>query len=310
MNMRRDSTKPKVALIAGPTASGKSSLAMRLAESVSGTIINADSAQVYRDLRVLSARPTASEERALPHRLFGYIDGAEACSAPRWADDAKTAIAKCISAGKVPILVGGTGLYHRTLLDGIAPIPDIEPAIRADVRATPTEQLYAALEQEDPQSAARLHPADTARIGRAIEVIRSTGRTIGTWRQEKSGGLAADIALSPLLLLPNRDWLYARCDSRFATMFETSAVDEVSALLKRKLDPDLPVMNAIGVPEIRDFLAGVLNKDEAIQAAAQATRRYAKRQFTWFKGQSPEEWPRVDESEYDEWLSKMVTKLQ
>ncbi|WP_116235310.1 tRNA (adenosine(37)-N6)-dimethylallyltransferase MiaA [Parasphingopyxis lamellibrachiae] len=299
----------RVALIAGPTASGKSSLAMAVADRVGGVIVNADSAQVYRDLRTVTARPDKAEEAAFPHRLFGYIDGSEACSAVRWADDAKAEIAAAHQGGKPAILVGGTGLYHRTLLEGLAPIPEIDADIRAAIRALPVADAYAALENEDPASAARLNRADSSRIARALEVVRSTGRPVDAWQREKSGGIAGDIALAPLILLPDRDWLYERCDRRFAAMFESGAVEEVEALLHRRLDPALPIMRAIGVPEIAAFLHGEMDRDAAVAAAAQATRRYAKRQYTWFANQPPGNWPRISESDYDDIDSYIVTKL-
>ncbi len=283
---------------------------MRIADKAGGVIINADSAQVYRDLRIVTARPSEAEEAALPHRLFGYFDGAEACSAARWAHDAKTAIDEAWNGGKAAILVGGTGLYHRTLLDGIAPIPDIDPAVREAVRALPVAEAYRALEAEDPEAAGRLEPTDTTRVARALEVVRATGRPIGAWRTEREGGIAEAIDLAPVIVLPDRDWLYDRCDRRFADMFESGAVEEVEALLARRLDPDLPVMRAIGVPEIAAFLAGELSRDEAVSAAAQATRRYAKRQNTWFKRQPPANWARVDESQYDEIGDEIITKLR
>lgn len=299
----------RVALIAGPTASGKSSLAMTIAKEVGGVIINADSAQVYRDLRIVTARPSAAEEAALPHRLFGYIDGNDACSAARWAHDAKAEVAAAHRGGRPAILVGGTGLYHRTLLEGLAPIPEIDRDIRAEIRALPVAEAYAALERDDPVSAARLHPADTSRIARALEVVRSSGRAIGEWQKEKTGGIAGDIALTPLILLPDRDWLYDRCDRRFADMFESGALDEVESLLQRDLDPSLPVMRAIGVPEIAAFIRAEMNRGEAIAAAAQATRRYAKRQYTWFANQPPADWPRAPETEYNILTTNIVTKL-
>lgn len=298
-----------MALIAGPTASGKSGLAVKLAQHIGGAIVNADAAQVYRDLRVLSARPSEEEEAAVPHRLFGYIDGGDACSAARWAHDAKAAIAEIGAAGGLPILVGGTGLYHRTLLEGIAPIPEIDPAIRAEVRALPVAAAYEALQRIDPDAAARLAPGDTARIARALEVVRATGRPIGVWRREKSGGIAGDIDLAPLILLPGRDWLYDRCDRRFAEMLESGAVEEVEALLARELDPDLPVMRAIGVREIAGWLAGEYGREEAIARGRLATRQYAKRQYTWFRRQPPEAWPRIDETGYDAALAAIAERL-
>jgi len=290
---------PPVALIAGPTASGKSDCAVRLALALgaqgrAATVINADSAQVYADLAVLSARPSAEEMQGVPHRLFGDWNGARACSAADWAAAARAVIAEVHAGGGVPILVGGTGLYIRTLLDGIAPVPPIDAAVREAVRALPVADAYAALQAEDPARAALLAPADAARIARALEVVRSTGRSIADWQTRKTGGIGHAIALHPLILLPDRAALYARCDARFALMLERGAIDEVRALLARQLDPALPVMRAIGVPEIAAFLRGESTLAEAETAAAQATRNYAKRQYTWFRRQPPPEWPRTD----------------
>ncbi|HEY1145092.1 MAG TPA: tRNA (adenosine(37)-N6)-dimethylallyltransferase MiaA, partial [Allosphingosinicella sp.] len=175
------SSSPRLALIAGPTASGKSALALALAERTGGVVVKADSAQVYRDLRIVSARPTPEDEARAPHRLYGYRDGAEPCSAADWAADAKAAIREIQAAGRLPILTGGTGLYIRTLLDGIAPIPPIDPAIRAEVRALTAAEGHAALVREDPHAAARIRPSDTSRIARALEVVRSTGRPLAGW---------------------------------------------------------------------------------------------------------------------------------
>lgn len=287
------SVLPPLALIAGPTASGKSALAMALADLTPSVIINTDSMQVYRDLRIVTARPSVEDEARHPHKLFGYIDGAEPCSAARWANDARAAIAEAHASGRLPILVGGTGLYIRTLLNGIAPVPDIDPAIRQAVRALPVAEAYAALTGEDAEAAARLAPADTTRVARALEVVRSSGRTLKSWQAERVGGIADQVALSPLVLLPPRDWLFARCDTRFEMMIETGR-DEVAGLLKRVLDPALPVMRAIGVPEIARFLIGDSRKDDALAAGRLATRQYAKRQYTWFSNQPPKEWKRVE----------------
>ena len=258
------------------------------------TLINMDASQVYRDLRVLSARPSEAEEAAAPHQLFGYLDGTESCSAARWAADAKAAIAESAAVGRLPILVGGTGLYLRTLLDGIAPVPEIDPQIRADIRALAVRDAYAALSREDPAAAARLSPNDTTRVARALEVVRSTGRPLADWQKDKLGGIGDQIDLMPMILLPPRDWLYARCDARLVQMMD-AGLDEVAALLARGLDPDLPVMRAIGVPELADHLAGRLSRDAALAAAQMATRNYAKRQFTWFRNQPPPEWRRIED---------------
>ena len=283
-----------VALIAGPTASGKTALALHLARSGNFEIINADSAQVYSDLPILSAQPTADEQRRAPHHLFSYIDGVTPCSAARWAKDAKQAIARTHAAGATPILVGGSGLYLRTLLDGIAPIPEVDPELRAAIRAMPVEEAYAALQTYDAPVAATLAPTDVSRITRALEVVQSTGRSIFAWRATKIGGISADIILRPLLLLPARDWLYARCDARFEQMMAHGAIDEVEALLARNLPQDAPVMRAIGIPEISAYLKGMMNRDEAIARGKIATRQYAKRQFTWFRNQAPADWHRAN----------------
>ena len=282
-----------VALIAGPTASGKTALALHLARSGNFEIINADSAQVYSDLPLLSAQPTADEQRSVPHHLFGYIDGVTPCSAARWAKDAKNIIARAHAAGTTPILVGGSGLYIRTLLDGIAPIPEVDPALRATIRAMPVDQAYAELQTYDAPVAAKLAPTDVSRITRALEVVQSTGRSILAWRATKTGGISDDIRLRPLLLLPPRDWLYDRCDTRFEQMMARGAIDEVEALLARNLPQDAPVMRAIGVPEISAYLKGTISRAEAIERGQIATRQYAKRQFTWFRNQAPADWHRI-----------------
>ncbi|HEX8125810.1 MAG TPA: tRNA (adenosine(37)-N6)-dimethylallyltransferase MiaA [Allosphingosinicella sp.] len=293
------SSKLRLALIAGPTASGKSALALALAEAAGGTVINADSAQVYADLRIISARPTPQDEARAPHRLYGYRDGAEACSAADWAADARKAIGEAHEAGGLPILVGGTGLYIRTLLDGIAPIPDIDPAVRAAVRSFTVLHNYAALETEDPTAAARLRPTDSARVARALEVVRSTGRPLAEWQKERSGGIRGEVDLDPLILLPERGRLYARCDERFERMLSNEGLEEVRSLLDRRLNPMLPAMRAIGVREIGAFLRGETSRHEALAAGRTATRQYAKRQYTWFSRQPPPDWPRVTEATDD-----------
>jgi len=287
--------KPPVALIAGPTGSGKSALALLLAERTGGAIVNADSAQIYRDLPVLSAAPTKAEQARVEHRLYGAIDGANPCSAADWAAIARREIADLHVNGRLPILAGGTGLYLRTLLDGIAPVPPIDPNLRQKVREATVEENRRQLQELDPHAAERLKPGDTTRIARALEVVLSTGRSLAQWQQERRGGIGDAVALRPLILLPPRDWLYARCDERFAEMFESGAIDEVEALLARGLNPNLPVVRAIGVREIAAYLSGDLSREEAIAAGQQATRRYAKRQYTWFARQPPADWPRFRE---------------
>jgi tRNA dimethylallyltransferase len=302
--------KPRLALIAGPTASGKTALALHLAKSHDTVIINADSAQVYSDLPVLSAQPTPDEQASVSHRLFGYLDGRTACSAARWAADAKAAIAEAHQSGHLPVLVGGTGLYLRTLLEGIAPIPEVDANLRASIRALSVADAYDALQNKDPEMAAKLAPTDSSRIARALEVIESTGRSIADWRRDKVGGIAHEVALHPLVLLPPRDWLYARCDARFDAMIAGGAVAEVEALLARNLPGDSPVMRAIGVPEIAAMLSGKITHEEAMTLGKTATRQYAKRQFTWFRNQSPSHWPVWREEINDSNLSKIETKFQ
>jgi tRNA dimethylallyltransferase len=310
MNMKTLSGKPPLALIAGPTASGKSALALALSRLMPVTIINADASQVYRDLRILSARPTEAEEAEAPHRLFGTVDGATACSAADWAAMAKLAIAESWQAGRLPVLVGGTGLYIRTLLDGIAPVPEIDPAIRAAVRGLSVREAYGALSAEDAQAAARLSPTDTTRIARALEVIRSTGRAISSWQSEMTGGIGEQVSLHPLILLPPRDWLYARCDARFAAMLEGGARDEVVALLARQLDSKLPVMRAIGVREVSQIIEHPESADVGERAAQQATRNFAKRQYTWFNNQPPARWERNHSQLNDDIVNDLAIKLR
>ncbi len=299
-----------MALIVGPTASGKSALALELAKKQPSVIINADSAQVYADLQVLSARPDEQEMGGIDHRLYGYIDGAETCSAARWADDAKTEIAAAHNDDILPILVGGTGLYVRTLLNGIAPIPEISLAVRAQVRQMDIADAYAALQGEDPSSAQRLNARDSSRVMRALEVVRSSGKTMGHWHAHMAGGIADEINLHPLVLLPPREWLYERCDRRFQNMLDNGAKEEVTALLKRDLSDDCPVMRAIGVPEISAWLDGEINLEEAKTRAMAATRQYAKRQYTWFRNQCPDDWPRHKEIINNHNIDDIIILLQ
>ena len=272
-------------------------------------VVNADASQVYRDLTILSARPTPAEMAGVPHRLFGHVDGAEAYNAARWAADARRALARAWEDGDVPILVGGTGLYLRTLLDGIAPVPEIDPDVRAEVRAMPVADAHAALAALDPAAAERLAPADTTRVARALEVIRATGRTLSDWQRAHEGGIAGDVALVPLILLPPRDELRTRCDARLEAMFEDGAIDEVRALRARNLDPDLPVMRAIGVPQIAAHLRGEIPREDALDRAQAATRQYAKRQYSWFRHQPPADWLRHEESLSVDSIKKIVIKL-
>jgi tRNA dimethylallyltransferase len=303
---------PKVALVAGPTASGKSALALALAGQFGGTIINADSAQVYRDLRIVTARPSPEEETRAPHRLFGHVDAADTdYSAARWAAEARVEIDRAVEKGSLPILVGGTGLYLRTLIDGIAPVPEIDPAIRAGVRAMNLADAYAALMEVDRAEAARLNPADTIRICRALEVVRSTGRPIAEWRRERVGGIGDRIDLIATILLPPRDWLNERIDRRFAVMVDGGAMAEVTALIAREDVPlDAPIRRAIGMPELAAAALGEISLEEAIARASLATRQYAKRQYTWFRNQPSEGWTRAQETDSFKHISEIAIRLQ
>ena len=273
-------------------------------------IVNADSAQVYRDLPILSAAPRPNELARAEHRLYGVLDGSQACSAADWAAMARREIEDVHASGRLPILVGGTGLYLRTLLQGIAPVPPIDPRIRRQVREASVEKNRERLLQLDPQSAARLNPADRLRIARALEVVLSTGKTLAEWQSRREGGIEDAVALRPLILLPPREWLYRRCDERFAAMVEHGAAEEVRALLKRNLSPDLPVMRGIGVLEIAGWLNGEATREDAISAGQQATRRYAKRQYTWFAHQPPPEWPRFREPLEDRTMAQALALLR
>jgi tRNA dimethylallyltransferase len=276
---------PPLAVIAGPTASGKSALAVHFAQRTNGVIVNADSAQVYADLRVLTARPSEEEMGGVEHRLFGTRDGAEACSAAGWAAEARTAIGEIHSKGQLPILVGGTGLYLRTLLDGIAEVPDIDPEVRAEVRAATVADNHRRLSQLDAEAAGRLHPNDSTRVARALEVVLSTGEPLKRWQKERRGGIREEVRPFGLALQGSAVLQDAAIDRRFEAMVEEGGIEEVERLLSRGLSPTLPVMRAIGVREIARFLEGESSRRDMIEAGQLATRQYAKRQRTWFRHQ-------------------------
>jgi len=274
-------------LIAGPTASGKSGLALALAERVGGTVINADSMQVYRELRVLTARPTAEDEARAPHLLYGFTSGAEAYSAGRYAADAARAIAETRAAGRVPIVVGGTGLYFRALLQGLSPIPATDPHVRAFWRAEaarrPAVELHALLAGRDPEMAARLMPTDTQRIVRALEVLEGTGRSLAEWQRQPGRPVLDAAGTVRLLLLPERQGHGAAIDARFDAMLAAGALDEVRALVTAGLSAEFPIMRAHGVPWLAAHLRGALSLEEAVAVAKGDTRAYAKRQLTWLR---------------------------
>jgi tRNA dimethylallyltransferase len=308
--MTNPNGKFPLALIAGPTASGKTALAIALSKRRDVVIINADSAQVYADLPLLSAQPSPDELASAPHRLFGYLDGTTACSAADWAQAAKEQIALAHAAEKLPILVGGTGLYMRTLLDGIAPIPNIDADIRAKIRSLSSEDAYQKLLRADPARAALLSPNDSQRVKRALEVIESTGKSIAAWQEETTGGIGADVDLKPVLLLPPREWLHERCDRRFVEMINRGALKEVAALVKRDIPRDAPIHGTIGFRELSALLQNDIDEDEAIFRGQAATRQYAKRQYTWFRNQSPDWWPRIELIINNDNISKIEILLQ
>lgn len=282
-------------LIMGPTASGKSALALALAERIGGEIVNADSMQVYRDFRILTARPSPEEEARAPHHLYGHADAAEAYSTGRWLTDALAAIAGIRARGATPILVGGTGLYFKALTEGLADIPAADPGLRAALRARAAAEgapaLHAELAGRDPQTAARLEPNDAPRILRALEVLETTGESITTLQTNTTPALASS-AWRGLALTPDRDALYAAIGARFDAMLAAGALEEVRAFAARKLDPALPAMKAHGAPALSAHLRGETSLAEAAEIGKRDTRRYAKRQFTWIAGQMPD-WPRV-----------------
>ena len=277
----------KAILIAGPTASGKSGAGLELAARLGGTIINADSMQVYRELRLLTARPSEADEDRVPHRLYGTVSAAEAYSVGRWLSDAASAIAEARGEGRLPILVGGTGLYFKALTEGLAPVPDIPAEVRSYWRERSDElgrdALFAELAARDPTMAARLGPADPQRIVRALEVIDATGMSLAEWQGGNAAPLLAPGDALRLVIAPEREPLYADIDARFDRMIEHGTLDEMRALLVLKLDPGLPAMRAHGVRELTAYLSGALTREEAVAKAKTESRRYAKRQMTWLR---------------------------
>lgn len=297
-------------LIAGPTASGKSALALALAEATRGIVINTDSMQVYRDLRIITARPTPQEEARVPHRLYGYCDAAVNCSSGAWINDAAKVLHEARSENRLPIFTGGSGLYFKALTRGLSAVPPIPQEIRDDVRARleqrGPEALHGELAKRDPASAEKLKARDRSRIARAFEVIEATGRSLTDWHRDGLPPLLSPDQTAALFLNPDRDELYARIDKRFSKMIDAGALDEVAVLAARKLDSLLPAMKAHGVPALIRHLDGDITLDEAIEIGRADTRHYAKRQFTWFRHQLPEfEWIAPDEARA--WLSHALS---
>ncbi len=298
-------------LIMGPTASGKSALALALAKRLGGEIVNADSMQVYRDFHVLTARPSVEEERQAPHHLYGHVDGAELYSTGRWLTDALVAIADIRARGGVPILVGGTGLYFKALTQGLADIPAADPEIRAALRERAEQEgaasLHAELTMRDPQTAARLEPNDAPRILRALEVLEATGESISVLQLNTTPALAAN-EWRGLALMPDREKLYASINARFETMLAAGALDEVRAFAARNLDAAFPAVKAHGAPALSAYLRDEMTLAEAAEIGKRDTRRYAKRQFTWIGGQMPA-WPRVAVETLPERISAALSVL-
>ena len=306
-------SNPAAILIAGPTASGKSALALDLALATGGVIINADSMQVYRDLRIITARPTADEEARAPHRLYGHVDAALNFSAGSWVADAAKVLEEVRAKSRLAIFVGGSGLYFKALTRGLSAVPPIPVAIREDVRARlerdGVEALHAELDQRDPASAERLKPRDRTRIARAMEVVEATGRSLTDWHRDGLPPLLPQGQFSALFLSPDRDALYARIDARFEAMLSSGALEEVAALAARRLDPLLPAMKAHGVPALIRHLAGEITLEQAATIGRADTRHYAKRQFTWFRHQLPEfEWVKPEAAV--EWLAGSLSAVR
>ncbi len=276
-------------LIAGPTTSGKSAFALEVAQILRGTVVNADSMQVYADLRIITARPTEAEERLAPHELYGVIDGAENFSVGRYVSLAETVLARLLDHAALPIITGGTGLYFKALEEGLSDLPPVPQAIRDVVRdeaeGRPTPELHAELTSVDPDTAARLRPSDRLRILRALEFQRATGGSLSAAQGSRRAGPLTGLRLARFFLAPPRDVLHERVNARFSAMIDSGAIEEVARLAARRLDPALPVMRAHGVPGLIAHLDGRATLDEAIARGQADTRAYVKRQFTWFRHQ-------------------------
>lgn len=275
-------------LIAGPTASGKSALALRIAEETGGVIVNADSMQVYRELPILSARPSAADEARAPHRLYGHVPASEAYSVGRFVREAQGVLAEILGEGRRPVFVGGTGLYFKALLEGLSPIPAIPPAIREHWRAEADRKgaakLHRKLLELDPVTASRLQPSDPQRIVRALEVLDATGRPLWEWQNEPGVPVVKAEDTVRLVVMPEREALTARSDRRFDEMMRRGALEEARGISKLGLDPALPSMRALGLRPLLAHLAGDLDREEAVAEAKAETRRYIKRQATWING--------------------------
>ncbi|HSX75041.1 MAG TPA: tRNA (adenosine(37)-N6)-dimethylallyltransferase MiaA [Shinella sp.] len=296
--MRNLDRKRDAILITGPTASGKSALAVRLAAEHGGVVVNADSMQVYDTLDVLTARPQPQDMAGIEHRLYGHVPAGAAYSTGDWLREATAIVAELRAREALPVFVGGTGLYFRALTGGLSDMPVIPEAIRSHLRGRlageGAESLHQALAARDPQTAARLKPGDGQRIVRALEVLEATGRSISAFQAATGPAVIDAERAEKIVVLPDRAVLAARIDRRFSEMLASGAVAEVEALLALDLPPAMPVMKAIGVPQITAMLAGTMSAAEVVERGAAATRQYAKRQMTWFRNQLDESWRRID----------------
>ena len=303
--------KPGVWLIAGPTASGKSALALSLARRTGAEIVNADAIQLYADLDILTARPSAADLALAPHHLYGTVDGADGWSVGRWLRAVEPLVAEIQARGRPVVIVGGTGLYFHALTRGLAEAPDIPPQARLAAQAVYDDEGEAAVRDRlarlDPAAEARISAHDRQRLVRALEVVTATGRALSDWQADTRPSLAAD-AWRGLVLAPPREALYARCDMRVGQMAAQGALEEVRALAARGLDPELPVMKAVGYRELAGHLAGAASLEAALDAARQETRRYSKRQSTWFRNQTSD-WPRIESLDPAEQMAQAVSIL-
>ncbi|MDX3975734.1 tRNA (adenosine(37)-N6)-dimethylallyltransferase MiaA [Shinella sp.] len=296
--MRNLDRKQDAILITGPTASGKSALAVRLAREHDSVVVNADSMQVYDTLNILTARPQPQDMGGIDHRLYGHVPAGAAYSTGDWQREATGLVAELRARGKLPVFVGGTGLYFRALTGGLADMPviphDVRERVRGRLAAEGAEALHRDLAERDPQTAARLKPGDGQRILRALEVLEATGRSISTFQAAAGPAVIDPERAEKIIVLPDRAVLAGRINRRFAAMLTSGAVEEVKALLALDLSPAMPVMKAIGVPQIAAMLAGEMSEADVIERGAAATRQYAKRQMTWFRNQLDESWQRID----------------
>lgn len=297
MAARGGERRPRAVLIAGPTASGKSALAMEIAGRIGGAVVNADSMQVYRELRILTARPSDADEAVVAHRLYGHVPAAASYTVARWLEDVGAVLADLAAEGRTAVIVGGTGLYFTALTEGLSAVPAVPDEVRAHWRARagaePADRLHRLLADRDPAMAARLRPSDAQRVVRALEVLDATGRSLAVFQAERTPPLLAPgPEVDALVIAPDRALLHRRIEARFRRMAQEGGLEEAAAFARLGLDPALPAAKAIGVPEMTAAALGRIGLDEAVEAAVAATRRYAKRQETWFRNQFPT-WRRV-----------------